>query len=341
MRYKTETEFARAIKKTGAQGLILLCGEEDFLIQNWRKTLLKPFGDEEGFNLQILDGVKPDLDAVYDATQMLPVFASQKCVVLEDLDPRELHTADHEKLEQIFKDLPPECFFLITSRAPAFSSRLASGKKLVTLADKYGAVLELDGRDRGSMVRFVQSQAKEYGTTITPELSRYVLDICHQDMQTLAGEMAKISAYAGGETITQAHIDAVASPRTEAKIFDLGRAITAGQAQKALEILHSLYYMRENPIAIVATLIMSYTDLYRARVAKDAGKNQQEVSAMFQYGGLAFRVRNAYRVPISTEAVRISLDLLFQCEKELKSTSMEEELVLEKTVLALLACKAA
>ena len=86
---------------------------------------------------------------------------------------------------------------------------------------------------------------------------------------------------------------------------------------------------------------MSYTDLYRVRVAKDAGKTQQEVSALFQYGRLEFRVRNAYRVPISTQAVRISLDLLYQCEKELKSTSLEEELVLEKTVLALLACKAA
>lgn len=336
MRYKTEQDFSKAIRD-GAQGLILLCGNEDFLIQNWRRQVLKEFGGEEGFNLQHLDGSQPDLDALYDATQMLPLFADKKCVYWSDVDPGKLD--DLVKLEEIFQQLPPECVLLITARAPAFDASKGASKKLVTLSDQYGAVLELDGRDTSSMVRFLQQQAKAGGASLSTKQSRYLLSICENDMQTLAGEVAKVAAYAAGQEITQEHIDAVVSPKTEAKVFDLSREITDGNAQRAMEILQDLFYLQEHPIGITATLIMSYTDIYRAHVAKNEGKSVQDVTEAFAYGRMVFRVRNAFRVNMTTQALRLSLKLLYECETQLKGSSLDDQLVLEKTVLGLLACR--
>jgi len=158
-------------------------------------------------------------------------------------------------------------------------------------------------------------------------------------MNTLALEIDKICAYAGGEAITQQHLDAVLTVKTEARVFDLSKAILAGNAQRSMEILADLFYLREAPIAILATLIMSYADLYRARVAKDQGVPATELATRFGYKGREFRINNAYSTRISLAALRKSLNILTDCDRAMKSTGTNDHTLLEKTTIALIAAR--
>lgn len=340
MRYKDEEQFSKDFKQRGAAGLYLLYGGENYLIEGWKKRILAAFGGEEGFNLQRLEGKKLDVDELYDATQMIPLFADKKCVFVEDMESGK-GGSDLEKLEQVFQELPEECVLLITARSPGFDPGSAGGKKLAALADKYGAAVALEGRDKNGLIRFLQSQAKKNGCVLSPPLARRMLELCGNDMHTLASETAKLCAYAGeGQTaprdIAPEHLEAVVIPRTEARVFDLGKAILAGNSQRAMEILRDLFYLREEPVAIGATLIMSYTDLYRVRVAKNEGVQAEEVVARFGYKGREFRVRNAFGARISTGALRKSLGILLDCERSMKGSRVDSKLALERAVLELI-----
>ena len=339
MHFKNEDDFAKDIKTRGVHGLYFLYAADSYLTEAWRTRILAPFGGGEGFNLQRLDGRKPDLDALYDATQMLPLFAEEKCVLLDDLDPTKLNADDQKKLAEIFAELPPECVLLITARSPVFDPKSAAGKKLLAAAAKHGCAIELSVRGATDLVKFLQRCAGRQKCEISPSLCREILRVCPNDMNTLSLEIGKVCAYAGGSAITQQHLDAVLTVKTEARVFDLSKMILAGNAQRSMEILADLFYLREAPIAILATLILSYVDLYRARVAKNQNVPATEVVTRFGYKGREFRVNNAYSTRISMPALRKSLMLLADCDRAMKSTGTDDQTLLEKTTIALIAAR--
>lgn len=331
-----EKEFASLLKSQPLQGSYLLCGTEEYLIDRWRDKLLSFFGGDSGFNLQKLDGKNPDWDSVFDATQMLPVFATQKCVLLDGLEPTKLNASNMEKLTQIVQELPEETIFILIAKPPSFDVKTASAKKLIKLVDQKGTVALLNLRDRSSLTQFLQSQAKQQNCVLSTELARYLIERCENDMYSLQGELAKVCAYAGEGNLSKLQIDAVITPKTEAKIFDLSKAILGGNTRRAMEILDDLFYLRETPIAISSTLIMSYLDLYRARIAKDNAQSVDFILSKFPYKGKEFRIRNAFQTKISTTAARLSLALLDQCDRRLKSSSGNHRIILEQTVLQLI-----
>jgi DNA polymerase-3 subunit delta len=159
-------------------------------------------------------------------------------------------------------------------------------------------------------------------------------------MSSLANETAKICAYAGKYEVTRAHVDAVATPKIEARVFDLSRCILSGNTQRAFEILASLFSLREPPVSILAVLAMSYADLYRARVAKAEGKTPADVISAFGYRS-DFRVNSAFSARISAGAVKRSLSVLLDCDLKMKSTGLDDKILLEKAVAELFAARSA
>lgn len=327
------------MKGVKPQGLYLLYGSESYLIDTWRKKLVGQFGgDFSPFNMQRLDGRKLDCDALFDAVETLPLLAQEKCVLLEDLDTKGL-AGELDKLTEILSDLPPACVLIITGKPVAFDSKSASGKKLVKLCDEAGTAVALDARGAAGMVSFLRGAAKKQGCELSAELARYMLQTCESGMASLSGEIAKVCAYAGGGAITRQQIDAVVIPRTEARVFDLSSAILAGNPQRAMELLRDLFYLREKPVAILSALVASYVDLYRARVAKDSGKTQADVLAVFNYKGREFRVNKAWNSRLSAPVLRDSLKALLDCERQVKSTSVDGKILLEQVVVRLFTLK--
>jgi DNA polymerase-3 subunit delta len=145
--------------------------------------------------------------------------------------------------------------------------------------------------------------------------------------------------YEGGVNKEHAASGRGVTPKTEARVYDLGKMILAGNPQRAMEILHDLFYLREAPIAVLAALITGYVDLYRARAAKDTGVSAPEVVSRFGYKGREFRVNNAFGARISLPALRRSLQLLAECDRAMKSSGADDQVLLERTVVALIGAR--
>jgi DNA polymerase-3 subunit delta len=103
-----------------------------------------------------------------------------------------------------------------------------------------------------------------------------------------------------------------------------------------MNILADLFELREEPVAILSTLIMSFVDLYRARAAKDSGASQAQAAERFGYKGREFRVRNAWNSRLSAAALTDALDILNRCDRSLKGSGVDGRILLEQTVVRLL-----
>lgn len=339
MLYKNEESFSKAFKESEPRGIYFLYGGESYLIDAWAKRIIKKVcGDESAFNFQKLDGRRLDCDMLYDATEALPLMANVKCVLLQDLDASKINADAQKKLEELFSDLNPACVLVVTGRSPAFDAKSAAGKKLVKLAGENGAAVELGSRGAAGLTAFLKSAAKKNGCEASTDVCKYILQICDNDMNALNCEIGKICAFAGGGGLTRAHVDAVATPKVEARVFDLSKCILAGNTQRAMEILANLFYLRESPVAILGALSMSYADFYRARIARDEGKSAAEVIQMFGYKS-EFRVQNAFNCRLSAEALRESLACLYDCDLKMKSTGVDDRILLEKAVIELFAAR--
>lgn len=337
MLYKDEESFAKVMKGQKPHGLYLLYGSESFLIESWTKKITGQFGGEfDSFNLQRLDGRRLDCDALFDAVETLPLLAGEKCVLLDDLDTKGL-AAEMDKLTEICSDLSPACVLVITGKPGVFDPKSAAGKKLVKLCADVGAAVSLDARTGAGLTSFLRSAAKKQGCELSPELARYMAQTCEPGMARLSGEVAKVCAYAGGGVITKTQIDAVIIPRTEARVFDLSAAILAGNPQRAMELLRDLFYLRERATGILSVLAGSYADLYRVRVAKDSGKTPADVVAAFGYKGREFLVNRAWNSRLPAPVLRAALEVLLDCDRRLKSTGIDERVLLEQTVVQLFA----
>jgi DNA polymerase-3 subunit delta len=342
MNYKNEDAFAKDFKEK-TEGLYLLYGAESYLIDAWSSRVVKRAcggSNPDAFSFQKLDGRKPDIDALIDATEALPLGATEKCVLLDGLEPAKLNADALKTLEALLSDLNPACVLVITGREPGFDKSSAAGKKLIKLCGEHGAAVELGSRGASGLAAFVKACGKKNGQALSNEICRYILETCDNAMNSLANETAKICAYAGAAEVTRAHVDAVATPRIEARVFDLSRCILSGNTQRAFEILANLFSLREPPVAIIAVLAMSYADLYRARVAKDEGQTPADVISAFGFRS-DFRVNSAFSARISAGALRQSLALLLDCDLKMKSTGLDDKILLEKTVAELFAARSA
>ena len=112
------------------------------------------------------------------------------------------------------------------------------------------------------------------GHDIDAATADHLLFTCGSLMTDLLPEIGKVSAFAKGQSVTIADINAVVEPRLEARVFDMTRAITAGSYNEAAHILGELLRQRTEPIMILAAVGKELRQLYTARMALDAGKDR-------------------------------------------------------------------
>ena len=197
--------------------------------------------------------------------------------------------------------------------------------------------MELAPRDRTKVIRFAVARCDKEGCILSPQLAGYLVDRCSQDMWLLSGEIAKLCAYVGGGEITKEAIDKVTTQAVDAGIYDLSRMILKGDYAGSLAILSDLFYLREEPTVILATLSYTFVDLYRAKIAREAGVDSGRIAEDFGYRGREFRVKNALRdsARYSVEFLRKALSLLEEADYRLKSSRADSRLIVEQAVTEL------
>ena len=93
-------------------------------------------------------------------------------------------------------------------------------------------------------------------------------------MNGLIPEIGKIAAYAKGERVTKADIDAVAAPVLEAQVFEMTGAVSKGNFDRAAEVLGTLLKLQEEPIMLLALIGKELRKLHTARIALDTGRDK-------------------------------------------------------------------
>ena len=303
MKKKTDDSYeklAASIKSGQIGSFYIFHGEERYLLEYSLAELRKRLctGGLDGFNYKRFEGaeIQLNLNALDDAINTLPVFAERTLIEVHDFDifkgSKKANdesdssetsapvkkaisdgNTDKQQLAEMFADLPDYvCVVFLFDTIPY---KPDNRQKLDKEILKYAHVVEFSVQEQSKLTKWISRHFEAAGKKISKSDAEYIAFITDGHMTTLIGEIAKVSAYASGETVKRDDIDAVVMPVLNAFAYKLTDAILAHNHSTAMRILDELFQMREPSHKIIYNISLKMRQFLAARVCVEnsLGKN--------------------------------------------------------------------
>ena len=207
-----------------------------------------PEGFEE-FNYHRLSGKGLTVQDLTEVVEAMPMMAQHTLTVVTDMDLFRLDEGQRGLLINLLRDFPEYGTLVFVYDVLPYK-RDGKMKKLCAAIGDHAQEVEVCQQERDQLLRWMKRRFAAEG----------------HDIDT--------AAYAKGERITVADINAVADPILGAQVFDMTNSITAGKYDDAARVLGELLRMQTEPIVILAAVGKELRRLYTARMALDSGKDR-------------------------------------------------------------------
>lgn len=364
--------FKKQIKSGDVPGLILIDGDEPFLKQALINELEKKVvGDSmPDFNLHRFDGERCSVEDVLFAVETLPFMSERTLIILRNFNADNCDDDGYEQLASLLKD-PPEHSVIVffyenankqekdasddgEEKKSSAVKRMPAFKKLL---NAHAVSVSCDKLTNYSAIDVIKRGVKSRGGSISNEDARFMLDYVGNDLNMLQNETDKLCVFTKGREITRNDIRSVCVRTLEASVFDIAENIFKHDAQQAMSILVDLFAQKEEPIKVLGALSATFIDIYRLLSAYSFGADAYNVAEAFScYSSgkkkmntpqgdnekkdfkLPYRLKkaenNAHK--LSLDKLKEAIDILSEADLDIKSSMVDGDIILEKTVLRLL-----
>ncbi len=338
------TDLGKRIKSGDYDSLYYFYGHDVGALEAYAKKLIQKLcpPEEQTMNLHRFDGKALDISAISDACEALPLFAQRVVVTINDLNIDSVAKADGDDLRKILSDLPETTTVVIYSTGVDLYKNKRSltdkNKRFSEFCAKHGSACEFAYKRVSDVGRTIVTAMRRAGCDISKSDAEYLADCCLCDTSFVNREIAKLTAYANGRTVTRADIDALCIKRVESDGFALAINILRANAPMVFNRIRELSDQNYEAFEILGVISFSMNDIYRAKLARSTGRTVSDCTADFKYPkNREFAVKNVYSEcgNITCERIRQSLKILSDTDLSLKTHSggrAEDMLTLEQAV---------
>ncbi len=329
-------ELKISIREGNPARLYVFHGEEMFLLRHYLEQLKNTVVDEltESFNFHRFNSENFDMLSFADAVENLPMMAERTMVQVDDIDVFKLPEDSREKMQDILSDIPDYCTVVFTYETVAWKP----DKRYKKLWDAVsaGEIVEFDKQSQRDLTVWIQRHFRAKGKQISPELCAYLIELTDGTMTSIGGEIAKIAAYSGADSICKADIDAVTEPVLDVVVFRMTDMLAAGNYAEALVMLQKLLKMQQEPLAILGAVGLHFRRISTARTLLDHGRPGSELARLYQPMSdyVARKNMDAAR-RFSPEFCAKAAGLILEADHNMKTSFDDSERLLELLLLQL------
>lgn len=321
--------FESQLASQSIPGLVLLHGEEDFLIREALDSIIPTALGSEGlkdFNLDIFYAQVDDTTKVRDAVETLPMMASRRVVVLKEA--QHLKAKDYETLLPIVESPVDSTVFIIVSTGA--DQRLKFFKKLI----QKGWAVKFQRPYENQMAQWVHKIATRHGKKLTPEANLLLQRLVGTNLTDIDNEMRKLSQYTHEqEPIDVEDVRQVVSTLRTDTVFQLAHAIGANDRSQALTCLANLLEHGESPIGILALVSRHIRILSLVREGLHEGLSNAQLSSKAGVPSFFLRQYLDQSRQWSDEKIRHAYQALMNTDRALKSSPITPHIWLENFIL--------
>ena len=323
----TYTEFNAEIKAGLPKSLYIFTGPEDFLkehcIEQAKAKLVVP--GFEDFNFQSYSSV-PDFELCGDFVNSLPMMGERKLLVLRKCGFFDRNLKRKSDWEELFADIPPSACVLLWEPDPEKGKK--SAPPLRKVCEKVGVTVEFPLQTEAKLIPWLAKIAASGGKLIDKGCASYLIASLGRSMSVLKTEMQKVNAYAQGEQITRADIDAVIVRPAEDKAFKLMDAIMDGRKDLCFDYLYELRQNRTEPVAFLSMFSGQLLNIYKAKLLLGEGY-QRSVVIQKMGGGWTVEKSVTKAARASEDGLEGLISLCRDADRDIKQGRMEPWTALE------------
>lgn len=326
----------QAIREKRTERFYIFHGEETFLLQHYLNQLKKLLIDDltEAFNFHKLTSETFDLQSFADSVENLPMMAESTMVWVDEVDPFKLPEDEREKMAQILQDIPDYCTVVFTYVASAWKPDKRLKKFYDVIASK-AQIVEFEKQNQRDLITWITRHFAANKKSISPDLCAYLIDITDGTMTSLAGEISKICAYSGTDTICKSDIDAVVEPVLDAVIFNMTNQLSDGSYGTALLTLQKLLKMQQEPIPILGAIGANFRKMAAAKVLRDNGKNTADLMRLCGMGEYPAKKTMSACGRFSDRFYAAAAELVLETDRQMKTSQDTPERLLELLIMRL------
>ena len=326
----------QALRDKNPCQLYFFYGEETYLLSHYLEQLKKGIVEPltESFNFHKFTNENFEIQSFADAVENLPMMAERTMLWVDDIDLFKLPEADRTRIIEIFSDIPDYCTVVFTYITVEWKPDKRI-QKLWTAISECGELVEFAKQEQRDLIAWITRHFAANQKRISQELCAYLIDITDGTMTTISGEIAKISAYSGSDTITKSDIDAVTEPAMDAVIFQMTDLLGKGAYGAALQKLQQLLKMQEEPLVLLGAIGSHFRRLTAAKVLHKNGKTYTELMKLYRMNEFPAKKTMTAAREFSERFCALANELVLETDYQLKTSYGDAERLLELLVLRL------
>jgi DNA polymerase-3 subunit delta len=308
-------------KLTHRADLILLHGEERFLVEEKARTTLKSWRTElvSDFGFDRLEGQGLNAARLQDSVLQAP-FLDPYRVVAVTMVP----AARAESLANALAEIPETTRVLVT-----IAGRLSGANRLAKAVTSAGGTVEemthLKGR---ALSEWAAGRASDHG--LTPAIAAQVVRFTPPDLTIIDSELRKLAAYkASGSKLTAEVVTELLAGGREDEIFKLTDNLLPHPTAEALRIARGLSHGGMQPTSVAYRMARHVALVMEVRAHQDRGESLSDVKA--QMSEHPFVIQKAFETARDSDpnSLEAALRAIRDYEWEVKSGQIDPEMGLD------------
>lgn len=233
----------------------LIYGEESFFIEeigHWFEDRVIP-KDLRDFNQTVLYGSDSSMSEVVERARQLPMMYEYTTVIVRQAQSLIRQIAD---LEAYLEHPNPQSVLVLLIHSGSIDKR----KKIIKQIDKLQGLYECKPLYENELPGWLESHLSQLNLAMEVEAKQLLLSFIGADLRRIKSEIEKIQlAVPELATIKLEHIEKYVGIHRSYNVFEMQKALSSGQLQKAVGILN---YFSENskdyPIQMTLPVLSSF-----------------------------------------------------------------------------------
>lgn len=319
-------QLLQDLKQQNYKNVYLLCGEEAYLRNQYKKRLRDALVMEgDTMNYSYYEGKDVNPRAVIDMAETLPFFADRRVLMIENSG---YFKNKCDELADYMSVIPESTCFIFVETEIDKRSRLYKEVK------KYGRIVEFGTQKEDTLIKWILGMLKKEEKNVTKETLHNFLTKTGSDMQLIKNELDKLIAYTEGrDVITTNDVEHVCVTQTTNKIFDLVNAIAEGNQKLALDLYEDLLSLKEPPMRILFLIARQFNQLYQVKLLQKEGMGSSEIAKQVGIVPFAMKKYQAQAKSFTEKELRRAVEDCVDSEEAVKTGMMNDRMSVELLIM--------
>ena len=243
------------LRKKSFEPLYLLCGEEDFLIDETVNILIHEALDEStrSFNLDVLYGSDVDAKDIVSLASSFPMMSDRRIIIVREFEKT---SAKDLLLPYVERPSATTSLVLISSR-PDFRQKLYKSLKEHSTVGEFKQLYDTE------IPGWINKRIRAMGKTANMEACQLLQNYVGRSLREIQNEIEKIFIYVGEKkSINVEDVNRVVGLSRQNNIFELQNALGVQDIGRSLEVLQNLLRSGESPVGMIVMLTRYFQKLW-------------------------------------------------------------------------------